>query len=380
MSDHEAFMQEALNLAQKGQGWTSPNPMVGSLAVKDGQIIGRGWHARFGGPHAEAGALSVAGEKARGATLYVTLEPCKHHGKTPPCADAVLRAGISTVVLGALDPNPHAAGGLEKLRSKGVKVITGVRDEECRMLNAPFFKRMRTGLPLVSVKWAMSLDGKIAAAGGDSKWITSPQARIFARGLRGNHDAVLVGIGTVLADHPSLSVRAAAPDEPQALWQPKRVVLDARARMPLDDPMWEAADAGRMILAVADDAPGERVEALRQKGAIVFNVPAQAGRLSLERVLRGLVELGILSVFVEGGSEALGGFLDARAADRVYAMIAPKIIGGRDAISAVRGEGVKRVCDAQALRDVRFHAIGSDLLIEGKLGAWEWLAAARADG
>jgi diaminohydroxyphosphoribosylaminopyrimidine deaminase/5-amino-6-(5-phosphoribosylamino)uracil reductase len=349
--------------------------MVGAVVVKAGRIVGRGWHERFGASHAEAGALARAGKKARGATLYVTLEPCAHQGKTPPCVDAILKAGIRTVVVGTRDPNPVAAGGSAALRAAGVRVVRGVLDEECRLLNAGFFKLVRTGLPLVSAKWAMTADGKIATARGDSRWITAAKARAFAHELRAGHDAVLVGIGTVLTDAPLITARLglAAPDGSR--WQPRRVVLDGRARTPLNAPLWTAENGGPVLIFVTEHAPAERIAGLQEKGAEVVVLPAREARISVRSALKALAERGVLSVLVEGGAEVLGSFLDERAVDRVYAFVAPKIIGGRDGVTAVRGRGVDRVAQSQELHDIRTRQFDGDLLIEGRLGDWAWLAA-----
>lgn len=373
MCDHDAMMKTALELAERGRCWTSPNPMVGALIVKDGEIVGRGWHARFGGDHAEVVALREAGEKARGATMYVTLEPCNHHGKTPPCTEAVLAAGVATLVAGSHDPNPQARGGCTRLEHEGLTVISDVLGDECRNLNAPFFKMLRTGKPFVSVKWAMSADGKIATSSGDSKWITSDEARVQAHRIRAHHDAVLIGIGTVLADNPRLNVRAEESKTPHACWQPKRVILDSQARMPLEGAMWSIPGGGPISVMVATDAPEERVQAIQARGAQVIEVEQNNGRLSVEDVLKALPRIGVLSVLVEGGAQVLGTFLDEQAADAMFAFIAPKIIGGRGAVPAVGGQGVALVDDAQQLTEINTRLFGKDVLIEGKLGSWDWL-------
>lgn len=360
-------MHEALCLARRGRGWVSPNPVVGAVVVSAGRIVGRGWHKAFGGPHAEVSALQEAGELARGATLYCALEPCSHTGKTPPCVQAVTRAGIATVVLGAPDPNPLAAGGADALRAAGVAVVTGVCEDECRALNAPFFKHVATGLPLVSVKWAMSADGKIANARGDSKWITSDEARAWAHRLRAQHDAVLVGIGTLLKDAPLLTCRLDVP-----VRQPRRVVLDARARTPLDAPLWAAPNGGPVVIACGTDAAAERVAALRAGGADVIQCGAEGGRLPLRPVLTALAERGVLSVLAEGGSEVLGSVLDGNLADMAYVFIAPKVVGGSGSVPAVGGRGVNCVADALALRAVRVRTVGQDVLLSGVFGAWEY--------
>ena len=376
MSIHEKFMREALALARKGCGWSSPNPMVGALVVKAGKVVGRGWHPYYGGPHAEVVALFNAGRKAQGATLYVTLEPCAHRGKTPPCVDAIREAGVKTVVLGARDPNPLAAGGVELLRRGKVKVVLEELEPVCRRANAPFFKHVRTGLPFVTAKWAMTLDGKIATAQGDSQWITAPRARAFAHSLRGQHDAVLVGIGTVLHDAPLLTCRFGLLGPAEHVWQPRRVVLDSQARMPLDAPLWTAPNGGPILIVVSAEAPLERVQALQDKGAEIINLVPEGGRPPVQKALDALAKRGVTSLLVEGGAEVLGSFLDARLVDRAYVFVAPKIAGGRGALSAVAGQGVERIRDASELRAMYVRKLGPDLLLAGRLGDWAWLEPA----
>jgi diaminohydroxyphosphoribosylaminopyrimidine deaminase/5-amino-6-(5-phosphoribosylamino)uracil reductase len=380
MSFHQDFMQEALYLAARGRGYVSPNPMVGALVVKASRVVGRGYHGRFGERHAEVVALGEAGPKARGGTLYVTLEPCAHAGKTPPCVDAIRAAGIRTVILGARDPNPKAAGGVQALQAFGIKVVTGVLEEACRAQNAAFFKFVRTGLPLVSAKWAMTADGKIATARGDSRWITAAKARAYSHDLRGSHDSVLVGIGTVLTDAPLLTARLglAAPDG--STWQPRRVILDSRARTPVRAPLWSAENGGPILVFVSDELAEDRVKPLKDKGAEVIRLPAPAGRLPVPAVLQALSQRGVLSVLVEGGAEVLGSFLDARVVDRVYVFVAPKIIGGRDGVTAVRGGGVDRVSQSQEVRVTGVRQFDQDLLIEGRLGDWSWFDPAGGPG
>lgn len=376
MPNHEAFMKKALALAEAGRGWTSPNPVVGAVVAKGGKVAGSGFHARFGEAHAETAALAKAGKMAKGATLYVTLEPCNHHGKTPPCTDAILAAGIKRVVFGAHDPNALAAGGAKRLKKKGVEVIGGVLEDACRAQNAPFFRRIRTGRPFVTGKWAMTADGKIATARGDSKWITSAPARAFAHELRRTHDAVLVGIGTALADAPLLTVRLgldAKKGKHALVYQPRRVILDSHARLPLDAPIWTAEGGGPIVVVVSSEAPLERVKALKDKGAEIVPLLPEKGRLPVNEVLDALAQLGIQSVLVEGGSEVLGSFLDAHAVDRACVFIAPKIVGGREGVTAVRGKGVDRVVHAQAIRIDRIERLGDDVLLDGKLGDWSWL-------
>ncbi len=370
--DHAQFMSEALRLTRMGGRWVSPNPRVGAVVVRDGRIVGRGWHKEYGGPHAEVFALKEAGELARGATLYLNLEPCNHTGKTPPCAPAILAAGISTVVMGAADSNPIAAGGAAMLEAAGVSVIRGVLEAECRAINAPFFKTLKTGLPLVTLKWAMSLDGKIATVSRESKWITSEESRAEAHRLRARHDAVLVGIGTLLSDKPELTARPALSSDQPPVRQPRRIVLDSSARTPLDAPIWNAAGGGQIVVVCSQSMPHERKDLLRQRGAEVVEACGEVAGLDVRDALKGLAKLGIQSMLVEGGSRVLGSFADARVADRAAVFLAPKIIGGSGGLTAVGGQGVLRVSDALGLHSVRVTPIGPDVLIEGALSEWEW--------
>jgi diaminohydroxyphosphoribosylaminopyrimidine deaminase/5-amino-6-(5-phosphoribosylamino)uracil reductase len=344
---------------------------VGAVVVNAGRIVGRGWHKQYGGPHAEVFALEEAGELARGAALYATLEPCNHTGKTPPCVQAILAAGIKKIVLGARDPNPVAAGGAAALIAAGVEVVDGVFDAECRALNAPFFKTVQTGLPLISLKWAMSLDGKIAASGGDSKWITSDESRAAAHRLRARHDAVLIGIGTLLADGSQLTCRT-PPAGSETSRQPQRIVLDSSARTPLDAPIWDAPGGGPVTIVCAASTPHERVDALRARGARIVEAPGDCAGLDVRETLKALAKLRIQSILVEGGGRVLGSFVDARVADRAFIFIAPKIIGGAGGLAAVAGRGVARVADALRLRKLHVTPIGADVLVDGALSEWEW--------
>lgn len=376
MDAHEKWMDHALALAERGRGWVSPNPVVGAVVVRDDAAVGQGWHREFGGPHAEVLALREAGDRARGATLYCTLEPCNHSGKTPPCTRAVIESGIARVVLGARDPNPAAAGGVEALRAAGIEIIEGVRERECRRINAPFFKFMATGLPLVTLKWAMSLDGRIATRSGDSKWISGDPARAIVHRMRARHDAVLAGVGTVMVDDPSLNARLEDPAAAAAARQPRRVVLDPSARMRLDGMIWTAAPAGPLLVAVVRPEDAEttaRIGALRAKGAeIVEATRDEAFNVSAAEVLRELGKRGVLSVLVEGGAHTHGQFIDARLADRVCAFVAPAIVGGKEARSAVNGLGAESMADAWKLipGSAQMQAVGDDFLIEGALSEW----------
>lgn len=367
MSDPAKYLDEALALAMRGLGRVSPNPLVGAVVVRNGRIVGRGFHQQHGGPHAEVFALKEAGEKARGATLYCTLEPCNHHGKTPPCTQAVIDAGIAQVVLGARDPNPKAAGGIETLRAAGIDVVTGIQEERCTALNAPFFKTVSEGLPYVTLKWAMTLDGKIATATGDSKWITTEAARDHAHRLRACHDAVLVGVGTVLADNPRLDVRASGIE--LGRFQPRRVILDSKARTPLNAALWDVAGAGSVTLIVTPEAPAQRVEALRNRGAAVMSCPTNASRIDLREMLRTLSGLGVNSVFVEGGSTVLGAFADAQLIDALRIFVAPRLAGGSRSLPPLGGAGIEKMADALKINNLRLiQTFDGDLFLGGETG------------
>ena len=373
---HEMYathMRQALELAEQGRGWTSPNPIVGAVIVKDGAVIAKGYHQNFGGPHAEIHALKEAGEQAKGSTLYVTLEPCTHFGKTPPCTDAILAAGIAKVVVGAPDPNPKAAGGAALLQGKGLEVVTGVLEEACKFQNAPFYKFMRTGFPLVTAKWAMSADGKIATNTGDSRWITSAQARAHAHTLRARNDAVIVGIGTVLNDAPLLTVRMGIEGRDTHHWQPRRVVLDTQARMPWNAPLWTAEKGGPITIFVSKQAPEDRIKLLEEKGAEVIALEEAREHLPVKSVLRALGERGVTSVLIEGGAAVLGSCVDQRVVDRAHIFIAPKIIGGTRGLTAVTGRGVDFMHSCPTMRVDNVQTLGPDVLIEAHLGEWDWL-------
>ncbi len=326
-----ALMARAVQLAERGLYTTDPNPRVGCVLAKDGRIIGEGWHRRAGEPHAERLAIDAAGTDARGATAYVTLEPCCHHGRTPPCTDALLAAGVSRVVVGMEDPNPLVHGrGLERMRAAGVEVVTGMLESACRALNPGFDKRMRLGLPFVRVKLAASLDGGTALANGESRWITSQAARTDVQWLRARSSAILTGIGTLLADDPSLNVRlspalipALEPDEP--VRQPLRVILDSRLRLPLNAKMLPLP--GATLVATLSDDP-KRIAAVTSAGAEVWIGPqAPAGRVDLEALLRYLAEREINEVLIEAGPILAGAMVQRRLLDELVLYLAPHLMG-----------------------------------------------------
>ena len=347
------FMSEVLRLAKKGEGKTLSNPMVGAIIVKNGKIIARGYHHGFGKPHAEADVLRKAGKRAKGATLYVNLEPCNHFGKTPPCAPAVISAGIARVVCAARDPNKMAQGGIEALRKAGIKVSLGLCEKEARELNEVFYTFHEKKRPFVSLKYAASLDGKMATYARDSKWITNESARAYARRLRGLHQAVIVGIGTVLADNPHLTARTRGMNEPF------RIVLDPDLKIPLHSHILEG---GRTIVFVSAHASAKKKKDLERKNVRVITFPGSTAAPA--RILAELGRLGITSVLVEGGGEVLGSFIDAKLADKVYAFFAPVLIGGRGAVT-IGGKGAKTVSEALHFKNISVSRFGDNLLVIG---------------
>ncbi len=354
MNDDEA-LRLAFDLAELAEGDTSPNPIVGAVVVRDGEIVGRGYHRRFGGPHAEVYALEQAGERARGATLYVTLEPCAHHGKTPPCTDRLIAAGIARAVVPIEDPNPLVSGrGIAALRAAGIDVEVGRLRETAERQNEIFLKYVRTGIPFVHLKLATSLDGRLATRSGDARWISGQAAQVLVHRLRRRHAAILVGIGTVLADDPQLTVRHVVGR------QPVPVVLDARGRVPLTARL--LARDRHPIVAAAQVHAARRAE-LESAGCRVWELPGEgSGKVDLASLLGRLGEAGIDSVLVEGGGETAASFLEAGLVDRVSFFIAPMIIGGRNAVPAVAGAGAARLLDAIQLTDATATWVGPDLL------------------
>lgn len=316
------LMRRALRLAERGWGRVHPNPMVGAIVVHDGAVVAEGWHEQYGGPHAEVHALQRAGERARGATLYVTLEPCNHHGKTPPCTDAVIAAGVRRVVIGALDPNPGAQGGCERLRAAGIEVVTGVATEEAEALNAAFFHWHRTHTPFVALKLALTLDGAIARTGTERTLITGESARTEANRLRGGFDVVLVGGNTARLDDPLLTVR----DHPVRV-PPTRAVLDSGARLSPRSALLRTADQAPVLVITASDAPADRVRALRAAGAATIPVAGATGALQPAAVLDALAETGARSIFAEGGAALARSLLGADCVQRLYLFMAPRIFG-----------------------------------------------------
>ncbi len=358
------YMQQALDLAREGLGFVSPNPLVGCVIVKDGEIVGRGYHQRFGGPHAEVHALQEAGPRVHGAVLYVNLEPCSHTGKTPPCADAVIGAGVRRVVVALRDPNPLVAGrGLSRLEGAGIAVTVGVCEAEARKLNEAFCKYILTRCPFVTLKSAITLDGKIATRTGASQWITGELARQEGHRLRHAADAILVGVGTVVQDDPQLTTRL--PDRQGV--NPLRVIVDSTLRLPLQAQVTDVAADRRTLVVTTARAPEVQCERLRTRGVEVVCLPAyDDGRVDLEALLRYLGECGIASVLVEGGATLSASLLRQRLVDKVLFFVAPKIIGS-DGISAVGTCGVETMEQVISLRDMVGQRLGQDFLLEAYL-------------
>lgn len=358
----QAFMRRALELAAAGEGAVEPNPMVGSVVVRDGVIIGEGYHAKYGGPHAEVAALAACQESPRGATLYVTLEPCRHFGKTPPCVDAILKAGIARVVAAMEDPFPEMRGkGIAALREAGVEVRTGVLESEARSLLAPYLKRVTTGKPWVIAKWAMTLDGKIAARDGGSKWITGEAARAVVHKLRGRVDGILVGGRTARRDDPLLTCR------PPGLRTPTRVIFDRSLQSPRELQVIRTAKETPTLFVAGPNAPSEKRDQFRRDGVEVLQLASTRSHEQIEELLRELGRRNWTNLIVEGGGEVLGAFFDSGAVDEVHAFIAPKLVGGADAPSPIGGEGVASMMQSLQLDSVRIETIGVDVYVHGRL-------------
>ncbi len=364
--DDEKYMRLSLGLARRGVGRTSPNPMVGAVVVKGTTVVGRGYHHRAGKPHAEVLALRRAGEKARGATLYLNLEPCDHFGRTPPCTRAILEAGIKRVVAGMKDPNPLVSGrGIRRLKKAGIEVEVGVLGEECRELNASFCKYVTRRTPLVTLKAAISLDGKVATKSGDSRWISGEASRAYVHRLRSTMDAVMVGIGTVLKDDPLLNVRLPGVKN---VHHPLRVIVDSRLRIPLRSQVVKTAGKYRTLVATTRAASTSRIERLKKAHLEVIVVKSDAnGRVDLRALMRELGRREILSILLEGGATLNASALREKVIDRMVIFMAPKIIGGEEAPGMIGGDGALRMRDAAPLKSLKIKRIGPDLRIEGAL-------------
>ena len=351
------YMSMALALAQKAAGRTSPNPMVGAVVVRQGRLVGRGYHHRAGESHAEVLALSAAGQVARGATLYVTLEPCSHFGRTPPCVKAIIQAGVTRVVAGMIDPNPRVSGrGVRALRRAGIVVDVPVCEEECRRANEVFVKHVTRNLPFVVLKLAASLDGRIATSTGDSKWVTGETARRYVHGLRSRYDAVLVGSGTVLADDPRLTCRLPRGRDP---W---RIVLDRRLRTPVAATLLEQTPVEKTILVAGDRSSRARRKRLEGIGVQVWSFSVRNGTIPFKQLLRKLSRAGITSVMIEGGAITASRAISEGIVDKVLCFCAPKLIGG-EGLPMIGDLGVTRMSDCPQLRITDIERLGEDVLV-----------------
>jgi diaminohydroxyphosphoribosylaminopyrimidine deaminase/5-amino-6-(5-phosphoribosylamino)uracil reductase len=360
--ESEKYMERALELAERGRGYVSPNPMVGAVIVKDGRVIGEGYHRRFGQAHAEIEALRAATDDVRGATMYVTLEPCCHFGKTPPCTKATIDAGIGKVVMAMEDPNPQVGGkGRVELMEAGIEVESGLLEDRAKKLNESFVKFATTGLPFVIAKAAMTLDGKIASRTGHSQWITGEQARERVHLLRAGVDAVMVGSGTAEVDDPRLTTRTASGNGRDAV----RIIVDGDAKTSPDRQMFSLQSTAPTLVAVKTTAATERKSALAAAGAELLEIEPKDGKVDLKALAKNLAERNIASVMIEGGGGLLAAAFEAGIVDKALFFVAPKIVGGEDAPTPVGGLGVETVDEAIRLRDLSVEKIGDDLLIEG---------------
>ena len=356
------YLEMAYGLAEKARGWASPNPYVGAVIVRSGRIIGHGFHERPGRPHAEAIALERAGRLARGSSLYVTLEPCVHWGRTPPCVEAVIRAAPKRVVVSSLDPNPIVfQKGVRRLRAAGIDVSVGLLKERNSVLNESYIKYITRGVPFVTLKAALSLDGRMATRTGDSRWISSPETREYVHLLRGEHDAIMVGIRTILKDDPRLTVR-----QPQ--WAGKkiaRIILDSALRLPASARILATLADGKVIVFTTGGASSRKRAVLEKRGVEVIEIPGPPRSIKVPEVLARLGDRGIASLLVEGGSRLLTTMIEENLADKLFLTVSPRLIGGEAAPSFLEGEGVRLVKTSWGLRKVSAFPIGDDIIIQG---------------
>lgn len=357
-------MRRVLELAAKAAGRTSPNPMVGAVIVKNGRVIAEGYHKKAGRPHGEIEALRKAGRRARGAQLFVNLEPCCHQGRTPPCTEAIIESGIKEVFVGMRDSNPLVAGkGIRRLKRAGIEVHSGLLKQECRQLNEVFVKFIETGMPFVTLKSALSLDGKIATSTGESQWITGPEARERVHRMRDQVDAILVGAGTVLKDNPRLTTRL----KKSKGSNPARVILDIRAEIPLKSKVFQRARRERVIYVTAHGTSTFRINKLHKAGVQAYLLPDKNGHISLKKLIKLLGQSGITSILVEGGGGLNAGALKEGIVDKVVLFLAPMIIGGESAPGVVGGPGVKSLKQALNIKGLTVTPVGADWMVEGYL-------------
>jgi diaminohydroxyphosphoribosylaminopyrimidine deaminase / 5-amino-6-(5-phosphoribosylamino)uracil reductase len=359
----QRYMDQALRLAARATGRTRPNPVVGCIIVSNNKIVGRGFHPKAGDPHAEVFALTEAGEQARGGTAYVTLEPCSHTGRTPPCSQALIKAGVSRVVAAMTDPNPQVSGkGMKMLAEAGIETKVGVREKEAQALNRPFITWITQGRPMVTLKMAASLDGKTATRTGESQWITGPDARRRVQAMRNRHDVVMVGIGTVLADNPRLNCRMAGGRDPI------RLVVDSRLRIPPQATIFNSSTTAPLMVATLEGSDSKSVKKLENQGVDVILCPENGtGQVDLPGLMQQLGQREITSVLSEAGGILSDGLLNAGVVDRLALFLAPKLIGGQEAPGLLKGLGIDRLDQAQKIGDMTFTQVGDDILLEGNL-------------
>lgn len=359
MDKHEKFMFTALELAEKGRGFVEPNPMVGALIVKNGEIIGRGYHETFGKNHAEINAINDAGMECKGSDIYVTLEPCTHFGKTPPCSQAIKEAGIKNVFIASKDPNPVAkTNGSQILKEAGINVIHGILENAADKLNAPFFKLISEKMPYVTAKWVMTLDGKIATRTGDSQWISNEESRSYVHKIRGEMDAIMVGIGTALADNPLLTCRT------QSKRIAKRIIVDSNASLPLDSKLIKTIGEAEVLIATTEQAPEERVARLEDAGCKIIKTNLKNGKVDLKQVFEELGRMNLTNLLVEGGGKVFGSLLDNNLMDKAVIFVSPKIVGDANAISPVAGNGILSISQSIQFSDISYSQLANDIVIE----------------
>ena len=362
LESDEKFMKLALSLAEKGRGYVNPNPLVGAVIVKDGKVIGEGYHTAFGKPHAEIEAINSATEDIKGATMYVTLEPCCHQGKTPPCTEAIIKNQLARVVVATTDPNPLVSGsGIEKLKQSNIEITVGVLEEMAKIQNEVFIHYMTTNLPFAILKYAMSLDGKIACHTGDSKWITSEKSRTDVHRLRSSVSAVVTGIGTILSDDASLNVRLIDSKGRE----PHRIVVDSAARISLDAKILNLDSKSDTYIAVTEAASDEKLRKLEDYGAKIIMTKSKDGKVDLEELWKELGFLGMDSILIEAGEQLNAALLEAKLVNKIRAYIAPKIIGGTNAKSPIGGYGATNMSEVINLKSMNVTHIENDFVVEG---------------
>lgn len=356
------YMKRAIEISKLGIGRTNPNPLVGAVIVKDNKVIGEGYHEYFGGAHAEVNAINNTTEDPKDSTMYVTLEPCSHYGKTPPCVNLIIKNNISKVVIGMKDPNPLVAGrGIQILKSNGIEVEVGVMEEEIKKINEIFIKYITTKRPFCILKTAITLDGKIATKTGDSKWITNTESRKYVHHIRNRVSGIMVGKNTIVKDNPLLTTRI----EDSKGIDPARIIVDTFANIPIDSKVLNIESKAKTIIAVSEKADKDRLKALEDKGAQVLIIPTKNNRVDLRHLIKILGENNIDSLLIEGGATLNWSALNENIVDKVMCFIAPKIIGGKDAKTSIEGEGIEYVKDAIMLDDINIMRFNQDTMIEG---------------